>query len=351
MSAPTRMTEMERRDLLLAEYQQYSDAYWKNEEAGERRLTFFITLTTAIIGALVALRAKDVQLEGIDLPRLTAAALLGVLIFGVATFLRILQRDRVTDEYKGILVYLRDKMRKEADLGDYVLPFLPRRHWLLRGGLAVTTALLNSFLFSLLVVAAPVKWASDKKIGVLVAVFLLSFVLHAILIRQRRSERPSQTFRAGVGAIIFNAHGDVLALERSDVKGAWQLPQGGIEWGETPDEAVTREIEEETGIPARLLTRRQRLDGLHAYELPERLRSNKTGRGQVQYWFRFRFTGTDQDIRLAGRPTHGGGEFMQFRWMPFASVVDSVVDFKKPVYHALLIQLQASKDTLPSRAS
>ena len=61
---------------------------------------------------------------------------------------------------------------------------------------------------------------------------------------------PPQTFRANVGAIIINGAGLVLALERKEIPGSWQCPQGGLDEGEEPLEAVRREILEETGIKA-----------------------------------------------------------------------------------------------------
>jgi len=63
-----------------------------------------------------------------------------------------------------------------------------------------------------------------------------------------------QYFRAGVGPIIRRPDGRILALERADIPGAWQLPQGGLEKGEEPFEAILREIAEETGIPPGSLT-------------------------------------------------------------------------------------------------
>src|ERR1041385_6774904 len=107
----------------------------------------------------------------------------------------------------------------------------------------------------------------------------------------------SETFRAGVGAVILNSANLVLALERLDVPGAWQMPQGGLHVGEDPLDAVTREIVEETGIEAKL-DLMFRVDRLLAYELPPTLRGKKTGRGQVQYWFVFRYAGDEDRITL-----------------------------------------------------
>jgi putative (di)nucleoside polyphosphate hydrolase len=139
-----------------------------------------------------------------------------------------------------------------------------------------------------------------------------------------------QYFRAGAGAIITNQEGFVLALERASIPGAWQLPQGGLEVGEEPLQAVVREIREETGIlPAEL-----ELIGTYpeplAYELPPAARSPKTGRGQVQHWFLFKLKGSNDAIRLSR-----GSEFRAWRWMPFQQLADQVVEFRRPVYRRL----------------
>jgi len=122
----------------------------------------------------------------------------------------------------------------------------------------------------------------------------------------------------------------VLALERSDVPGAWQLPQGGLEPGEEPLDAVMREIEEETGIEPRLLDPVTQEYRLLTYELPEAYRSGKTGRGQTQYWFLFKYSGTDEDIR-----PDRSREFSQWKWTSMEKLVSEVVEFRKPVYEEL----------------
>jgi putative (di)nucleoside polyphosphate hydrolase len=138
-------------------------------------------------------------------------------------------------------------------------------------------------------------------------------------------------FRANVGAVIADRAGRVLAFRRARVAGeAWQLPQGGIEPGETPLAAVYREVKEETGIDPQHLEPLAETAGWLTYELPEQYRSSKTGRGQTQKWFLFRFTGSDRDIRPDAR------EFAAFRWMSAAELVTAVVAFRRPVYEQLL---------------
>lgn len=140
----------------------------------------------------------------------------------------------------------------------------------------------------------------------------------------------AQTFRAGAGAIILNKKGKVLGLERKDIPGAWQMPQGGLEEGESPLEAVKREVREETGIKAKNLELLSATSRLLAYELPPEARSKKTGRGQVQYWFLFRFIGQDEAITLGDQK-----EFRAWKWMSMDKLASKVVSFKQPVYRAL----------------
>jgi putative (di)nucleoside polyphosphate hydrolase len=142
--------------------------------------------------------------------------------------------------------------------------------------------------------------------------------------------RPSRYFRAGVGAVIADARGRVLALERTDVRGAWQFPQGGLEKKEEPLEAAFREIKEETGIRRKALKLLGKHPELLVYELPRRSQSKKSGLGQVQYWFYFATKKPDTPIRLPR-----GGEFRAETWVPFDRVVRTAVSFRKPVYRKL----------------
>jgi putative (di)nucleoside polyphosphate hydrolase len=141
---------------------------------------------------------------------------------------------------------------------------------------------------------------------------------------------PAQYFRVGAGAVILNASGLVFATERKGISGSWQLPQGGLDDNEEPLQAVYRELLEETGIRKNDLE----LLGYHpeplAYELPAEFRKPKTGRGQVQYWFIFRYQGNESTIDVKSRD-----EADSWQWMTFGSLVDAVADFRKPLYEKL----------------
>ena len=142
---------MDDEKLLLAEYEYYTDSFWKNEEVGERRVDFFITLTTAIIAGIVALiTSQHANLSDTAIRQIATAALSGTFLFGLITFLRILQRNRVTDEYKDIVGYIRELLRRRSSsLAEYDLPVQPHRR-LLRGGLAETVAMINSLIMAVI---------------------------------------------------------------------------------------------------------------------------------------------------------------------------------------------------------
>ena len=136
-------------------------------------------------------------------------------------------------------------------------------------------------------------------------------------------------FRAGVVIVVRRADGQVLAFERVDTPGAWQLPQGGIEHDETPKEAAWRELHEETGLDARSV----RLTGEHtdwtAYVWPPDFR--RKGRlGQAHRWFFF------EPIidELAPRPD--GHEFGAWAWFDVLKLIEQVVEFRKPCYRQVL---------------
>jgi putative (di)nucleoside polyphosphate hydrolase len=148
---------------------------------------------------------------------------------------------------------------------------------------------------------------------------------------------PEPGYRPCVGVMLLNGTGRVLIGERTGaLRNAWQMPQGGIDPGESPLEAARRELREEVGTG--------RADFLaesacwYGYDLPpERIPSWWGGRyrGQSQKWFAFRFTGTDADIRLDGEQP----EFRSWRWATADEALNLVVDFKRPVYRAVLQEL------------
>ena len=149
----------------------------------------------------------------------------------------------------------------------------------------------------------------------------------------------AKPYRRGVGIVLVNSRGRVFVAQRIDTKAtAWQMPQGGIDKGETPRAAALRELREEIG------TANARVIGVTRtwlrYDLPDDLRSKVWGgkyRGQEQKWFLMRFTGSDADIDLETEHP----EFMAWKWLPFTQLPRVIVGFKREIYKKVV---EAFKD-------
>jgi len=148
-------------------------------------------------------------------------------------------------------------------------------------------------------------------------------------------------YRPCAGVMLRNAQGQVFVGQRTDrYTEAWQMPQGGIEKGEDPRDAALRELEEETGVPAGLVTVVAETAGWVPYELPHdlvpQLWKGKF-RGQEQKWFLMQFNGTDTDVNIETEHQ----EFRAWKWLPVDQVVDAIVPFKRSVYEAVLAEFKA----------
>lgn len=147
-------------------------------------------------------------------------------------------------------------------------------------------------------------------------------------------EAPDDKFRSSAGAFIVNKERTaVLAFERMTRKGSRQLPQGGIKIYETPIDGIYRELKEETGIETRDLILIGEYPEWITYELPERLRSKKHGRGQTQKFFFFEFNGDFDSIDLQDVEDE---EFSEYYWVEPVDIVNKTVDFRKPIYKKLI---------------
>jgi putative (di)nucleoside polyphosphate hydrolase len=155
------------------------------------------------------------------------------------------------------------------------------------------------------------------------------------------ADRP---YRRGVGLMLFNRRGLVFVAQRIDMpSAAWQMPQGGIDPGETPRQAAFRELHEETGTDKAEIVAESR-DWVR-YDLPAELTRRLWDgryRGQEQKWFAMRFLGTDDDINIAGPQP----EFSAWRWAELAETPDLIVPFKRPIYQQLVAEFAPLAATL-----
>jgi len=137
-------------------------------------------------------------------------------------------------------------------------------------------------------------------------------------------------YRECVGIMLMNKEKKIFVAQRIDkLSDAWQMPQGGIDAGETPEIAAKRELKEETGTDkARILATSK---GWLSYDLPDNLIPQFWGgkyRGQRQKWFLMEFTGEDSDINIHTETP----EFLEWKWVDHRQLPELIVPFKKQLY-------------------
>jgi len=145
-------------------------------------------------------------------------------------------------------------------------------------------------------------------------------------------------FRPNVGIILLNQKNQVFWGKRIRTH-SWQFPQGGIDRGETPEQAMFRELHEEVGLKPDHVQIVARTPDWLRYEVPDRfIRRESRGhyRGQKQIWFLLQLLGYDTDLNL--RATDHP-EFDAWRWNDYWVPLDVVVEFKRGVYEMALTEL------------
>ena len=143
-------------------------------------------------------------------------------------------------------------------------------------------------------------------------------------------------YRPAVGVMLLNPEGRVWVGQRLDSSlEAWQMPQGGLDEGENPEQGALRELEEETGIgrdKVEIVARH--CEELH-YDLPDDLIGKLwkgRWRGQRQTWFLARFLGRDEDVNLQTADP----EFRAWRWADVDDLPAMIVPFKKKLYEEVI---------------
>jgi len=148
-------------------------------------------------------------------------------------------------------------------------------------------------------------------------------------------------YRPAVAVMLVNERRQVWVGQRLDnALDAWQMPQGGLDPGETALEGAYRELEEETGINRDLVELVAQAKEELLYDLPEDLIGKvwkKPWRGQRQTWFLMRFLGRDEDVNIETPEP----EFRAWKWAEAAELPAMIVPFKKKLYEDVIAAFRA----------
>ena len=145
----------------------------------------------------------------------------------------------------------------------------------------------------------------------------------------------TENYRRCVGMMILNEKNEILVGKRIDhPSGHWQMPQGGIDENEDPEQAVWREMKEEIGTnKARMIKQSKQWIN---YKIPsETLATLPWGQkyvGQTQKWFIFKFLGINKDINVGTE----NPEFSEWKWTNHNTLIENAVPFKKNTYSKIL---------------
>ena len=145
----------------------------------------------------------------------------------------------------------------------------------------------------------------------------------------------SEGYRANVGILITNDKNQVLLAKRYK-QDSWQLPQGGIDQGESDVEALLRELNEEVGLESKHVSVIAKTPKWLRYDLPDchvRHSQKPLCVGQKQVWFLLRLIASEDNIKL---DTHPDIEFDEWAWVDYWHPIEKVIDFKKPIYEDML---------------
>jgi putative (di)nucleoside polyphosphate hydrolase len=149
----------------------------------------------------------------------------------------------------------------------------------------------------------------------------------------------SDGFRANVGIVLANDRGQVLWARRVGGRDAWQFPQGGINDGESPEQALYRELREEVGLAPEAVEMLASTRGWLRYRLPRRFirkGQDPVCIGQKQKWFLLRMLAGDEEVRL---DNNDKPEFDHWRWVSYWYPLNQVISFKREVYRRAMKEL------------
>lgn len=143
-------------------------------------------------------------------------------------------------------------------------------------------------------------------------------------------------YRPNVAAVVINPAGCLLICERATIPGAWQFPQGGVDPGETPEQALFREVREEVGLKPQHYKVVARREG-YRYLYPQDVRNKKLRKhgnhGQEQTYFLCHLMPDAPTVNVNQKPR----EFSSYRWIPPQEFdLDWLPTFKRDVYREVM---------------
>ncbi len=160
--------------------------------------------------------------------------------------------------------------------------------------------------------------------------------LSVVSLGEKRHFADMVRYRPNVAALIVNSVGNLLICERMTIPGAWQFPQGGVDSGESLEEALYREVREEVGLESRHYDVVERRDG-YRYLYPEHARGKKLRKhgshGQEQTYFLCRLRQDAPQVNVNQKQR----EFRAYRWiLPVEFDLDWLPGFKRDVYREVM---------------
>jgi len=277
------------KDLLLKDYDYRSEAMWKNEQGGETRVNLFIGFVTLAVGLGSAL-VKESDLDFGQLLLVVLVGLVVVLVVGCVTFQRMITRNINTDQAKVQLDVIRQTFKDHfADEGAFTqYTLFPTAHKPDRksnarrfGGLAHTVGAINALLcagIATVIVLLVATWFGEAGCVINAVAALAAVIVFCTVFRRQiryaddEEERAKDAFRSGLlpthaGGVVYELRdgkpyylmispkgrkNEAGGQRQPDEITEWVLPKGHIEKGEDHREAALREVQEETGIVARL---------------------------------------------------------------------------------------------------
>ena len=299
------------KELLFADYKYLTDSFWKNEETGETRVRFYITLVTAVLAAVATLLTKfDDALFDASILYVSIVAVSFLLVFGVVTLLRIIKRNTVTDGYKKDLDDLRAVISKHYDDEGVLDNYHPFGHGkvgktTLRrfGGLTHTVSTINSVIASMLIGMPFLQCGLYLALVVTLLVFVFCMIAQYKYIRYEGRCSNAGLHRGDfshAGGVVYKQNDElcflIISANTDDGTEQWVIPKGHIKRCELAKETAVREVREETGVTAEIV---DELGDVEFQTPKERVKS-------MMYLMKYKSQGI-----------HARGENRQQHWMPY----------------------------------